>query len=130
LVKVAQRDGHITVFDPEFRRNYIHVKDIVNGFNFAIKEQRHMRGQVYNLGNDYLNTTKIELVKLVCREMGTTFSIDDSKTDPDRRDYNVSSAKLYDLGYSPKYNLECGINEMRKFYKFMSKNDEVRCRNY
>lgn len=130
LVKVAQRDGHITVFDPEFRRNYIHVKDIVNGFNFAIKEERHMKGEVYNLGNDYLNTTKLDLVKLVCKELGTTFSIDSSQTDPDRRDYNVSSEKLYNLGYKPRYRLEYGITEMSKFYKFMSYNDEERCRNY
>lgn len=130
LTKVAQRDGHITVFDPEFRRNYIHVKDIVNGFNFAIKEARHMKGQVYNLGNDFLNTTKVELVQLVCKELGTTFSIDDSRTDPDKRDYNVSSAKLYDMGYSPRYGLEVGIQEMAKFYKFMSAKDEERCRNY
>jgi nucleoside-diphosphate-sugar epimerase len=130
LVKVSQRDGHITVFDPQFRRNYIHVKDIVNGFNFAIKEARHMKGQVYNLGNDYLNTTKLDLVKLVCKELGTTFSINTEQTDPDKRDYNVSSAKLYDLGYKPRYKLEYGIAEMSKFYKFMSENDEERCRNY
>lgn len=130
LTKVAQRDGHITVFDPEFRRNYIHVKDIVNGFNFAIKEERHMKGQVYNLGNDFLNTTKVELVQLVCKELGTTFSVDDSRTDPDKRDYNVSSAKLYDMGYNPRYGLEQGIQEMSQFYKFMSAQDEERCRNY
>ena len=130
LVKVAQQYGHITVFDPDFRRNYIHVKDIVNGFNFAIKEARHMKGQVYNLGNDYLNTTKLDLVSLVSRQLGTSYSIDNGNTDPDKRDYNVSSAKLYDLGYKPKFGLEVGIAEMAKFYKFMSSNDEERCRNY
>jgi len=130
LVKVAQEEGNITVFDPQFRRNYIHVKDIVRGFDFAIEEQRYMKGQVYNLGNDNLNTTKMELVKLVCKELGATYSVVTDRTDPDKRDYNVSSGKLYNLGYRPNYTLEYGIAEMSRFYDLMSPNDAERCRNY
>ena len=58
------------------------------------------------------------------------FRSDDSKTDPDKRDYIVSSQKLYNLGFECKYDLEYGINEMNRFYDLMDQSDIERCKNY
>ena len=35
-------------------------------------------------------------------------------TDPDKRDYTVSSQKLYNTGFACKYNLDDGIKQMIK----------------
>ena len=91
------------MFDGHFRRNYIHVRDICNAFLFAINNRDVMHGNVYNIGNDKINTTKLELVEKICDRTGVSFSEDKSRTDPDKRDYVVSSQKLYDLGYEPIY---------------------------
>ena len=134
LTKVAKEEKKITVFDGHFRRNYIHVKDIVRAFEFAIynstSRSSKMFSNVYNLGNDSINMTKLELVKNICYMMGAEYSQDDSRTDPDKRDYIVSSQKLYDLGFDCIYGLEDGVLEMDSFYDLLTEMDLDRCKNY
>jgi len=130
LTKVAIEEKHITVFDGHFRRNYIHVNDICRAFLFAIKNYTSMIGNVYNLGNDSMNMTKLSLVEKICELTGATHSSDDSRTDPDKRDYIVSSKKLYDLGFACKYGLGAGVSQMRNFYNMMSELDIDKCKNY
>lgn len=130
LVKTAMEDGNISVFDGHFRRNYIHVNDICSAFTFAMNYWPVMIGNVFNLGNDSINTTKLTLVEQVCQLTGATLTHDNSRTDPDKRDYVVSSQKLYNLGYEARVTLTEGINEMKKFYETFDPLDEQRCRNY
>lgn len=132
LVKVAKEYGEIKVFDGQFRRNYVHIKDIVAAFLFVINYNKpeQLYNNVYNLGNDALNMTKIQLVYNICNFLNTTYTVDISKTDPDKRDYIVSSQKLYDLGFDCKIGLEEGVREMNKFYDLLSETDLDRCRNY
>ena len=80
LTKIAKENGHITVFDGHFRRNYIHVQDVAGAFMFAINNQDSMYNNVYNLGNDSINMTKASLVEKICALTGASFSTDDSKT--------------------------------------------------
>jgi nucleoside-diphosphate-sugar epimerase len=130
LTYVAKTEGHLTVFDGHFRRNYIHVDDIVEAFIFSIKNLGRICGDVYNLGNDNLNTTKQNLVDKVCEITGATNSVDTTRSDPDKRDYLVSSEKLYNLGYQPYKSLEYGIRQMLNFYDLLSESDRERCKNY
>ena len=130
LTKVAREEKHLTVFDGHFRRNYIHVKDICRAFIFAMKRFPSMVGNVFNLGNDSINMTKLSLVEEICEIIGSDYSVDDSRTDPDKRDYIVSSQKLYNLGFNCKYDLEYGIKEMDRFYDLMDQADIERCKNY
>ena len=130
LTKIAKEEGHLTVFDGHFRRNYIHVKDIVNAFKFAIDNQVSMYNKIYNLGNDSINMTKLSLVESICDIMGATYSVDTSRTDPDKRDYLVSSQKLYDLTFRCKNGLKSGVLEMNSFYDLLTESDSERCKNY
>jgi nucleoside-diphosphate-sugar epimerase len=130
LVKRAVEEGHLSVFNPAYRRNFVHVRDVVKGFIFAINNHQKMVDEVFNLGNDYVNMDKLSLVKIICEKTGASFSIDSKGQDRDMRDYEVSSQKLYNLGYSCEYNLKQAIEEMIKFYSVMSKCDDSRCRNY
>ena len=118
--------GHIEVFDGHFRRNYIHVKDICRAFAFAIQNYSKMIGNIYNLGNDSANTTKEGLVELVCNKVGSTYCNVETKTDPDKRDYTVSSEKLYGLGFSPAVNLDEGIKEVAGFLNTLSTDVKLR----
>jgi nucleoside-diphosphate-sugar epimerase len=130
LTYVAKTEGHLTVFDGHFRRNYIHVDDIVAAFIFSIKNLGRICGDVYNLGNDNLNTTKQNLVDKVCEITGATNSMDVTRSDPDKRDYLVSSEKLYNLRYQPYRSLEYGIRQMLNFYDLLSESDKEKCKNY
>lgn len=130
LTYVAKTEGHLTVFDGHFRRNYIHVDDIVAAFIFSIKNLGRICGDVYNLGNDNLNTTKQNLVDKVCEITGATNSVDVTRSDPDKRDYLVSSEKIYNLGYQPYRSLQYGIRQMLNFYDLLSESDKEKCKNY
>ena len=102
------------------------MQDICRAFKFAIRNSDKMRGQIYNLGNDEANMTKKELVELVCRITGASFSEVTNRTDPDKRDYIVSSQKLYDLGYYTAFSVEKGINEIADFLEYISMDKAAR----
>jgi nucleoside-diphosphate-sugar epimerase len=112
LVYSSMINRRLEVFDGHFRRNYIHVDDIVSAFTHALDNFESMRGEVYNLGNDSVNMSKLDLVKKICHETRAVWVEVQDKTDPDKRDYIVSSQKLYDTGFKPKYNLDYGIKQM------------------
>ena len=39
FVLKAVKESKLTIFEPHFRRNYIHVDDVVDGIIFSIKNQ-------------------------------------------------------------------------------------------
>ena len=121
-------EGRLEIFDGHYRRNYIHVDDICHAFMFAIDNKERMVGQVFNLGNDQINMTKESLASTIAQAVGVEFSIDETRTDPDKRDYLVSSQKLYDLGFSPDLmcDLASGILEMINFYKHLPTDKDTR----
>jgi len=119
-------DKEIEVFDGHFRRNYVHVKDVCRAFSFAIDNAEKMKGQTYNLGNDAINMTKKDLARSIGSVIGCKVFETDTRTDPDKRDYLVSSQKLYDLGYSPSMPLERGVTELAAFYFSLPKAKALR----
>jgi len=111
FVYKACLDKKIDVFEPQFRRNFIHIQDVCEAFEFAMHNEGRMRGNVYNLGLDDANTTKGKLAKNICNMVGGEVTYKEGK-DPDKRDYNVSSQKLYNLGFKPRHSLEMGVKEV------------------
>jgi len=71
FVQRAVNNGNIDVFEPNFRRNFIHIKDVVRGIVFAIKNFNRLRTNVYNLGLSSANITKIDLVKKIKKQIKT-----------------------------------------------------------
>lgn len=113
----AYKDKYNVIYDGKAKRNYIHVQDIADAFIFCLEHRDKMANSVFNVGNDSLNMDKLSLAekinvliphKIVEAEVGV---------DPDKRNYIVSSKKLYDLGFSCKYDLEFGIKELVKTFR-------------
>ncbi len=103
----------IEVFEPNFRRNFIHIQDVCDAFKYAINNVKAMGGNVYNLGLDEANTTKGKLAETICGVVGGEVTYMEGK-DPDKRDYNVSSAKLAAAGFKPYVSLNYGIQEVQR----------------
>ena len=99
----AVKDNHLDIFDGHFRRNFVSVRDVCRAFVFAMRPTNFggMKGQVYNLGADTLNSTKLEFAQKIQEITGCEVTEHSDKTDPDKRDYLVSSQKLYNLGFTP-----------------------------
>jgi len=117
LVKKAVTNKKLEIFEPHFRRNYIHVIDVVNAFIFAIDNFNNMRGNIYNVGLSNANLTKIQLAKLIKKYVKETkINILKNKKDPDKRDYFVSNKKIEKLGFKPKMSIDNGIIELKNIY--------------
>lgn len=105
LITEAVLNGHIELFDGHFRRNYVHVDDVVYAFIFAMNNADSLVGNVFNLGNDHINMTKKKLVEIICNNTDASYTETKYRTDLDKRDYLVSSAKLANAGYVARTGL-------------------------
>ena len=114
----AVRDKSIVVFEPNAKRSIIHILDVVEAFRFAIKNADKMKGQVYNVVNG--NISKLQLCKFIEEQLLDFHPvISEIGSDPDKRDYAVSSLKLRNLGWRPTHSLQDGIRELIKGYSML-----------
>jgi nucleoside-diphosphate-sugar epimerase len=115
----AVRDGFITLFDPNARRNFIHVRDVAAAFLKVIDcwGGAMWRRGVYNLGQDSANMTKLELCEAVKERVPNFQWHVGGGGDPDKRDYVVSNARLHEAGFRPKYTVDDGVVELLKLYR-------------
>ena len=130
FVYKAITDTYITVFEKDFKRNYIHIQDVISAFVFMLENYEKYNGEMFNVGLSDSNLNKEELVykiKKFIPHFDINFS--DFYSDPDKRDYIVSNDKIEATGWSPKYSLDDGIRELIKAYKIIINNDYSRVRN-
>jgi len=124
FVLKALRDGYIVIYQKDFKRNYVHIKDVARCFEHCIVNFDKMEGQTYNVGLDDANLSKAELAEAI-KKFVPKFEIvyKEVGEDPDKRNYIVSNKKLVDTGFKCKYSLEDGINELIKGYSILLKNN-------
>ncbi len=118
FVKQAFDKKHLEIFEPNFRRNYIHVQDVTDAFIFAIKNFSRLKNNIYNLGLSEANITKINLARKIKKYLKKTkISIITSRSDPDKRDYFVSNSKIEKKGFKAKISLDKGIKELINIFQ-------------
>ncbi len=118
FVKTAVKKGELKIFEPKFRRNYIHIRDVVSAFIFAINNFNKLKSNTYNLGLSSANLTKLDLAKKIKKyAKNLIIKIDSSQKDPDKRDYFVSNKKIEKAGFKPSILLDAGIKELLQLYR-------------
>ena len=115
----AMRDNMIIVFEPHAKRNYIHIKDVVNCILYTIENHGRMVGQVYNLGLDQANLSKLELAEIIKQFTKCTIVTAPGTIDPDKRNYIVSNKKLKQVGFEAMYSIEDGVEDLMVAYTMM-----------
>ena len=117
----AVNDGFIVLFEANFKRNYIHIRDVSRAFQHAISHFEIMKGNIYNVGLSDANVSKLELCQIIKEELEEFVFIEEKiKSDPDQRNYIVSNKKIESKGYKPKYSLRSGVRELIKGYKMIN----------
>jgi len=117
FVLTAVKKKKLELFEPKFRRNYIHVRDVVRAILFSIKNFKKMKSNIYNLGLSTANLTKEQLaLRIKKRVKNLKITLKKGK-DPDKRDYFVSNKKIEKMGFKPIYSIDAGIEEMTKVFK-------------
>jgi nucleoside-diphosphate-sugar epimerase len=111
----AITDRSLVLFEPQFRRNFIHVRDVARAFCHAIDRFGGMKDSPYNVGLSDANLTKEELCLAIVKHL-PKFYWHTSKygSDPDKRDYIVSNARIEATGFKCVFSLDDGIKELIK----------------
>lgn len=124
FVYVALKDGYIVIFEKDFKRNYIHIRDVADCFLHCIENFEKMKGKPFNVGLDEANLSKEELVFKI-KEYIPNFYIHFAQigSDPDKRNYIVSNQRLKEAGFVAKRSLDEGIKELMKGYQLLQREE-------
>jgi nucleoside-diphosphate-sugar epimerase len=111
----AFNDRAVVIFEGHFKRNYIHVRDVVRVFLHGLDNFEKMKGRPYNVGLDDANLSKLELCAVIKEHLPKFVFLEAPiGEDPDKRDYIVSNARIAGTGFKPEWNLDRGIQELIK----------------
>jgi len=113
FVHRAVNDRFVVLFESQYKRNYIHVRDIARVFLHAINSREQMIGQIFNVGLSAANLSKFELCEVIKKHIADfTFVEAPVGKDPDQRNYVVSNAKIESTGFRTTHDLDFGIREL------------------
>src|SRR5208282_2936130 len=116
----AMNDRAIVVFEGHFKRNYIHLRDVVRAFIHGLKNFEAMKGKAYNVGLDDANLSKLELCAVIKKHLPKFVFVEAPiGEDPDKRDYIVSNARIAGTGFKLEWSLDRGIVELIKGFTIL-----------
>ena len=122
FVYTAIKKKKLTIFEPHFRRNFIHIRDVVEGIKYSMKNFNKLKSNVYNLGLSSANISKLMLAKKIKKQIKPLkIQIVTNMKDPDQRDYFVSNKKIEKKGFKAKISLDLGIKELINLFEVDSK---------
>ncbi|PZO41461.1 MAG: hypothetical protein DCF19_09665 [Pseudanabaena frigida] len=122
FVYTAVTDKYIVIFEKDFKRNYVHIRDVADCMIYCIENSDRMVGRPFNVGLDAANLSKEELA-LKVKEYVPNFYIHFGEigSDPDKRNYIVSNQRLREAGFEAKRTLDDGIKELIKGYRMIGR---------
>ena len=116
-------DRFVVLFEPHFKRNYLHVRDGARAFQHALANYDTMSGRPYNVGLSDANISKWELCEVIQKYVPDfTYLVAEVGKDPDQRNYIVSNNRIESTGYRTMINLDAGVQELIKGYQVIRRN--------
>jgi nucleoside-diphosphate-sugar epimerase len=118
FVHAAVQEGYLVIFEKDFKRNFVHVRDVADCMLHVLSHAEAMVGKPYNLGLDAANISKEELALKVKQHVpGLYIHFAAIGQDPDKRNYIVSNQRLRGAGFAARRSLDDGIRELLKAYR-------------
>jgi nucleoside-diphosphate-sugar epimerase len=116
----AVRDRFIVLFEADFRRNYLHVRDAADAFVHVLDRFDDLKDRPYNVGLSEANISKRQLCEQIARQVPDFYFTEHALgEDPDKRDYIVSNARMEAAGFKARRTLAEGIAELIKAYRVL-----------
>lgn len=109
----AAKEGTIVIYEGHYKRTCLHVRDAAAALIHALD----LRSDIYNVGA--FSASKLEICQAIQKQALFRYVEMDSGSDPDQRNYEVSSKKLMKHGFEFGFNLNLGITELLKGYKML-----------
>ena len=117
----AYFDKAVVLFEADFKRNYLHIDDAVEGFIFAMNNP-NLQGNTFNLGYSDANLSKRELCELIQKQLPNfVYLISEIGEDIDKRNYIVSNAKIESAGFKASRSVDQGVAELIKAMPLLKK---------
>lgn len=116
----AVNDRAVVLFEPHFKRNYIHIRDVARAFLHGLDNFETMKDRPYNVGLSEANLSKWELCERIQQHLPRFVFLEAPiGEDPDKRDYIISNARIEATGYQPAHSLDDGVRELVKGYRML-----------
>lgn len=97
----AWKDKCNVIYEGHVMRNYIDINTVCQAFYDVMKSKElkdKVKKQIFNLGDDNLNCTKLELANRIAKIIPHEILEGKIGSDPDKRNYRVSNAKANAIG--------------------------------
>ena len=122
FVHAAVNDGYLVIFEKDFKRNFVHVRDVADCLLHCLGHADAMAGRAFNVGLDDANLSKEELARKIQRFVPRFYvHFAPIGEDPDKRNYIVSNERLREAGFAAQRGLDDGIRELLKGYAMMGR---------
>jgi len=115
----ALKERLLVLYECEFMRNYVHIADVCRAFTYVIDNWENCKNDTYNVGNDAINMNKLQLAQKIQEHLPLEIIKAEFTSDPDVRDYIVSSEKFYSKGFECQYDLDDGIRQLITAYSII-----------
>ena len=119
----AVNDRFIVIFEANFKRNYIHIRDVARAFMHAMANFEIMKNSAFNVGLSDANLSKLELCEEIKRQLPDFVFMEASVgEDPDKRNYIISNEKIERTGFKPIVSIQDAIRELINGYQIIKRN--------
>jgi len=104
--------NYLLVYEKHFRRTFIHVVDMARAVLHTLKNWEEMKDTTYNVGQATMNFTKEDIVHKLQEKLSFYVHFAEVGSDQDKRDYEVSYARIGATGFETSVNMERGLDEL------------------
>jgi len=108
----AVKNKNLIVYERNFKRTFIHVRDMARSFLFALENWSKIKDDVYNVGHENMNFTKEQVAKKILEYTNFYLHFAEFGKDEDQRNYEVSYEKIRKKGFETIISLDQGIQEL------------------
>lgn len=103
---------YLLVYERHFRRTFIHVHDMARVVPHLWNCWEEAKGQCLNVGHESMNLTKEDITLELQKKLDFHLYFADVGKDEDRRNYEVSYARIRKLGFMTEVDLDRGLGEL------------------
>jgi nucleoside-diphosphate-sugar epimerase len=112
----ALKERNLIIYEKDFKRSFIHVRDMARSFAFGLANFDRMKDDVFNVGSEKLNFSKEEIATRIQGKIPFYLHFADVGKDEDQRNYVVSYEKIRRLGLDTTIDVDQGIDELIRAY--------------
>ncbi|MBG09766.1 MAG: epimerase [Gammaproteobacteria bacterium] len=113
----AIAEKKLVLFEKHFKRTFLSINDLARSFRWALEKYDIMKGEIWNVGDETLNHTKLDIAQIIKSKVDYELIINDELShDKDGRDYFVDYTKIRNIGFTATETLEDGIDSLVKLY--------------